>query len=99
MKNKIFNFYVDFICKKCNITRQQLFLKTKQRQYSLPRFMLYYICSKRPIGSTEISNLMKQNGLDVPRQNIDCGIDKIKNIKDKDIWEIINSCIITFKNQ
>ena len=29
MKNKIFNFYVDFICKKCNITRQQLFLKTK----------------------------------------------------------------------
>jgi hypothetical protein len=51
------------------------------------------------MGSTEISNLMKQNGLDVPRQNIDYGIDKIKNIKDKDIWEIINSCIITFKNQ
>ncbi len=99
MKNKIFNLYVNYICEYCGITREQLFSKTNRRIYSIPRFILYYVCSKRPMGSTEIASLAELNGLIVHRQNIDYGINRIEKNKDKEVWEIINSCIITFKNQ
>jgi len=42
---------------------------------------------------------MSDNGFSVTRQNIDYGLSKIKKDEDKDLWRLINSCIITFKNQ
>jgi|TARA_R110000796_G_scaffold136186_2_gene252230 hypothetical protein len=99
MKNRIFNLYVNFICDECGITRKQFFTKSGKTMYSTPRFMLYYICNERPIRMTEIKRLMESYKFKVERANIEYGINKISKSKDKDVWRIINSCLIILREE
>jgi len=46
----------------------------------------------------DIRNLMKSNGFDVTRQNIDYGIEKINKSTDKDVWDLIEKCIEKFND-
>jgi hypothetical protein len=98
MKNRIFNLYANFVCEECGITREELFSNTREIRFSIPRYILYYICTKRPMKIVDIRNLVKSNGFDVTRQNIDYGIDKINKSTDKDVWDLIENCIEKFND-
>ena len=98
MKNRIFNLYVNFICEECGIKRDELFSDTREIRISIPRYILYYVCAKRPIKIVLLRSLMKSNGFSVTRQNIDYGIDKINKSTDKDVWDLIENCIEEFKD-
>lgn len=98
MKNRIFNLYANFICEECGITRDELFSDTREIRISIPRYILYYVCAKRPITTTEIKNLMNSNGFSVTRQNINYGIEKINKSTDKDVWTLIETCIDKFND-
>ena len=99
MKNRIFNLYVNFICNECNISREQFFTKSGKTIYSTPRFMLYYICKERPIRMTEIKKRIESCNFNVERANIEYGINKISKSKDKDVWGIINLCLIKLREE
>jgi hypothetical protein len=99
MKNRIFNLYVNFICEECGITREELFSSTREIRLSIPRYILYYVCAKRPIKIVEIRSLMNSNGFSVTRQNIDYGIEKVNKSTDKDVWTLIETCIEKFNDQ
>ena len=91
--------YVDFIADECRISRDLFFSNSRKKRYSTTRYIFYYICTQRPMSVLNIIDYMADNGFKVTRQNIEYGISKIEKDKDKDLWRLINSCIITFKNQ
>jgi|11_taG_2_1085331.scaffolds.fasta_scaffold116458_2 chromosomal replication initiation ATPase DnaA len=91
--------YVDFICDECSISREDFFSNSRKKRYSIARFVFYYVCKQRPMSMLNIVDYMSDNGFSVTRQNIEYGLSKIDKDKDKDLWRLINSCIITFKNQ
>ena len=97
MKKRIFNLYVDSVCDSCGILKTDLFSKKKLHLYSNARFILYYICSQRPMKVIEIKDLCVANGYNLARQSIDYGIKKIKDSIDdpdnKDIRILIESCL------
>jgi len=97
MKKKIFNNYVEFILEEFSITKEELFSSGKVRKISFPRFVLYYICYKRPMTYTDISNLMKTEGLDIKPSNVRYGIERIEQSDDQDYKNLIESCINKFK--
>jgi chromosomal replication initiation ATPase DnaA len=91
--------YVDFICDECGISRDEFFSNSRKNRKAIARYMFYYVCKQRPMTMLNIVDYMSDNGFSVTRQNIEYGLSKINEDKDKDLWRLINSCIITFKNQ
>jgi len=92
MKEDVFNQYVERVTYLFNITKEDLFAKTKKRNLVDARQLLYYLCSKRPIQITYIQKYMKDNGYDVCHSVIIHGIN-VMNKKvdvDKDYKTIVN---------
>jgi len=86
MKQDIFDAYVEKISYLFRIDKEHLFNNCKKQDYVDARYLLYYLCSLRPMRVKTIQSYMKQNGYDIPHSIISRGInvfaEKIKQDRD-----------------
>ena len=86
MKNDIFTQYVDRIVELFEISREELFSKSKRRDIVDARYLLYYLCHKRPMTLSYIQKFMKANGYEIQHSSVIHGInttmEKVKNDSD-----------------
>ena len=91
MKEDIFNQYVERVINLFGITKKDFFLKSRKRNLVDARYLVYYLCSERPIQATYIRNFMDNNGYQTDHTLILHGIkvtrEKIK--EDQDYQSII----------
>jgi chromosomal replication initiation ATPase DnaA len=91
MKTEIFNEYTEKLLNVFDITRDEMFSKSKRRDLVDARQTLYYACSKRPMRVVYIQKYMKESGYDVGHTTILHGIKEIeKRVKsDKDYADLL----------
>ena len=77
MKQDVFNQYVDRIIDLFGISREELFSKSKKREIVDARYLLYYLCHKRPMTITYIQRFMKANGYDIQHSSVIHGINDV----------------------
>ncbi len=92
MKADIFDAYVDAICENFQMSKRELFKKTKQRAIVTARQALYYVCMKRNMRIVEIQTMMKKHGLNFPHTTILHGFRAMSERMehDQDYQSIIN---------
>lgn len=74
MKENIFDQYVSIVCKRWNISKFELFSKTKKKEFVTARHMLYYLCYIRSISLADIERYMRRNGYEIKHNSISHGI-------------------------
>lgn len=74
MKSEIFNKYVDRVVALFDISRESLFSKSKERSLVDARYLLYYLCHKRPMSVAYIQKYMSENGYTTKHTTILYGI-------------------------
>lgn len=84
MKSRIFNQYVEEVCRRFDIDTELLFTKTKRREVVDARHMLYYLCHKRPMRVSYIQEKMSEMGYDIAHSSIIHGIDVFRKKARKD---------------
>lgn len=91
MKSDVFNQYVDRVAELFSINKEELFSKSKKREFVDARYLIYYLCSKRPMQITYIQKYMKENGYEIQHSSIIHGISSVEErIKvDKDYVTIV----------
>jgi len=101
MKKGIFIAYVKLVCEGMNITNEELFSKTRNREVANARFILYYLCYERPMTVNQIVSLMYDEGYYISYESVRRGTQVISqklNLKedayDKDFASFINDCLI-----
>ena len=83
MKVDIFNQYVERICDLFGIQRDEIFSKSKRRQLVDARYLLYYLCFKRPMTVSYIQKFVFDSGYFTQHTTIIYGISTVeKRIKD-----------------
>lgn len=86
MKQNIFNHYAERIAKLFNISKEDMFSKSKKSDLVEARHLLYYMCYNRQIKITSIQDYMELGGYIIQHSSIIHGIktveDKIKGDKD-----------------
>lgn len=83
MKSDIFYQYTDRVTDLFRISREDLFSKTKRRDLVDARYLLYYLCYKRPMSIAYIQKYMGENGYAIRHSSIIYGIGTvIKRVKD-----------------
>jgi chromosomal replication initiation ATPase DnaA len=91
MKQDVFNQYVDRIVDLFGITKEELFSKSKKREIVDARYLLYYLCFKRPMTIVYIQKYMKERGYDIQHSSVIHGIndvsDRVK--EDADYMQIV----------
>jgi|TARA_R110000823_G_scaffold303761_1_gene425243 chromosomal replication initiation ATPase DnaA len=86
MKQQIFNDYVDEVSHIFGIDKEMLFTKNKRRDIVSARYLVYYLCSLRPMSLVNIGDLMMENGYSIKHSTIHYGVDRVKQriLTDKD---------------
>lgn len=74
MKNDIFNQYVERIIQLFEISREELFTKSKKKEAVDARYLLYYLCYKRPMTLSYIQKFMNANGYAIQHSSVIYGI-------------------------
>lgn len=83
MKADIFNQYVDRITDLFGISKESLFSKSKERELVDARYLLYYLCYKRPMNIRYIQKYLLDSGYEVKHSTIIYGIGVVeKRVKD-----------------
>ena len=92
MKQEIFNMYVTKVIERFRITRDQLFTKSKKREFVDARFLLYYLCKKRGMRICYIQEYMEMNNYKIDHPTIIHGIREMtKRVnEDDDYLRIVN---------
>jgi chromosomal replication initiation ATPase DnaA len=92
MKREIFDNYATKVADEFGFPRELLFIKTKSRNYTNARHMLYYLCSKRPINVSSIMSYMGENGYDIGHSSVIYGIKQTERRmrEDRDYIRVIN---------
>ena len=92
MKKEIFDKYATNVADEFGIPKELLFVKSKERNFTNARHMLYYLCSKRPIAVSSIMMYMGQNGYEIGHSSIIYGIHQTERrmSEDKDYVRVIN---------
>lgn len=92
MKELRFNRYVEAICIAFNLSRINLFKKSKKTDDVDPRQMLYYICMSTGFRYTNIIRLMDKNGYATANSTIRFGMnamtEKLKT--ERDYQDLVN---------
>jgi len=78
MKQDVFNQYVEKVVDLFNITKDELFSKSKKRELVDARHLLYYLCSKRPMRLNYIQKYMSENGYVIQHSSVIHGISVIE---------------------
>ncbi len=84
MKRKIFNQYVEIVENALEITKDDIFTKTRKRENVEARDLLFYLCSQRNMRGNFILNRCKENGLDLDDSQITRGKAKIEELISSD---------------
>ena len=84
MKEPIFNQIAENVCSLYDISREQLFTKTKERKVVDARHLLYYGCMDRQIRLGYIQQYLTKNGYKVSHSSILHGIGVVKEMMNKD---------------
>lgn len=79
MKQDIFEKYVDTVASEFGISRDSIFVKTKQRNFAEARHILYYLCINRPIKVSSIVMYMAANGYTIGHSSIIYGIKQVQD--------------------
>lgn len=91
MKEDVFNQYVGKVMDIFNISKKELFSKSKKRHIVDARQMLYYLCHKRPMRYIIIQKYMMDNKYKIAHNSIINGVKVVEGrIKeDKDYQDIL----------
>lgn len=86
MKQDVFNQYVERITNLFDIKKEDLFSKSKKTNLVDARYLLYYLCHKRPMRLSYIQKYMEENNYKIQHSSIIHGIgsveERLKNDKD-----------------
>jgi chromosomal replication initiation ATPase DnaA len=74
MKQDVFNQYAERVSDLFRISKEELFSKSKKRELVDARYLLYYLCSKRPMRVNYIEKYMSDNGYHIKHSSIIHGI-------------------------
>lgn len=80
MKANLFNRYVDEVCSLFDISRQELFSKSKQQNFVDARHMLYYLCYSSPMRIRYIQEYMSKNGYSIGHSTIIYSVRVVKEL-------------------
>jgi len=91
MKQDIFEQYSETICKKYDITIDELYSDSREIRITDARYMLYYLCYNRPMTLKHIQNYLSRAGKSVVHSTIIYGINKIKEqmVHDDDLRKVV----------
>jgi len=91
MKSDIFYQYVERITELFRITKEELFSKSKRRDLVDARYLLYYVCYKRPMSLAYIQKYMSENGYEIKHSSVIYGINVIsERVKsDSDYMQVV----------
>ena len=91
MKKIIFEQYIAAICNLYNISKEQLFEKTKTKEIVNARYLLYYLCSKRNMGTAELGRYLDEIGSGVNATTIHYAIKVVTSRvdEDRDYWAVV----------
>jgi chromosomal replication initiation ATPase DnaA len=82
---------VDRVASIFNITREDVFSKSKKRTYVDARYLIFYLCAKRPMQITYIQKYMNEAGFEIKHPSIIHGIACVEQrmADDKDYVSIV----------
>ena len=91
MKNDVFNQYVERVSDLFKVSRDDIFSKSKKREFVDARHLIYYLCYNRPMQITYIQKYMNESGYIIKHSSIIHGISSVKQkiAKDKDYVSIV----------
>jgi chromosomal replication initiation ATPase DnaA len=91
MKVDIFNQYVERVCDLFGISKEKLFSRSKKTEIVDARYLLYYLCHKRPMNISYIQKYMLSNDYPTQHTTIIYGINTVdKRIKeDADYMQVV----------
>lgn len=91
MKSDIFNQYLDRVIELFRISKEDFFSKSKRRDLVDARYLLYYLCYKRPMSIAYIQKYMGESGYVIRHSSIIYGIGTvIKKVKeDSDYMQVV----------
>ena len=95
MKRKIFDKYIDLVGDVLEISKEDIFTKTRKRENVEARDLLFYLCSQRNMRGNFILERCKENGLDLDDSQISRGKSKIEDLikSDPDWKELVNNLV------
>jgi chromosomal replication initiation ATPase DnaA len=74
---------MDRVIELFRISKEDFFSKSKRRDLVDARYLLYYLCYKRPMSIAYIQKYMAENGYDIRHGSVIYGIGTVeKRIKD-----------------
>lgn len=93
MKQDVFTKYVDKVSSQFAITKDEMFSRSKKREYVDARQLLFYLCSIRPMRLNYIQKYLEDNGYKTQHSSILHGIAAVKSRMqdDSDYVRIINN--------
>ncbi len=91
MKQDVFNQYVERVADLFSISKEDIFSKSKKREFVDARHLVYYLCAKRPMQITYIHKFMNEAGYDIKHSSIIHGIAAVEQriTHDKDYVSIV----------
>lgn len=91
MKHDVFNQYVDRVSDLFGISKEDIFSKSKKREFVDARHLIYYLCAKRPMQITYIQKYMNEAGYEIKHSSIIHGIAAVeqKIADDKDYVSVV----------
>ncbi len=95
MKRKIFDEYVEIVENALEITKDDIFTKTRKRENVEARDLLFYLCSQRNMRGNFILDRCRENGLELDDSQITRGKAKMEELisSDPDWKQLINGII------
>jgi len=78
------DLYVEIVENALEITKNDIFTKTRKRENVEARDLLFYLCSQRNMRGNFILNRCKENGLDLDDSQITRGKAKIEELISSD---------------
>ena len=85
MKSDIFSQYVERVTELFGIQKEKIFSKSKERELVDARYLLYYLCHKRPMNISYIQKYMSENGYEIKHSTIIYGISTVEKRVKEDI--------------
>lgn len=79
MKSDVFNQYVERVRDLFEVTEEEFFSKSKKRYIVDARYLVYYMCSKRPMKISYIQKYMSENGYTTIHSSVIVGIKSVEN--------------------
>ena len=95
VKRKIFDKYVGMVEEALEISKEEIFTKTRKRENVEARDLLFYLCSMRNMRGNFILARCRENGLELDDSQVSRGKNKIEGLKDSDAdWkELVNKLV------